>query len=31
VVWRTPDQLGAGLTSGALDLSVAPVQVAANL
>ena len=30
-VWRTPDELRAGLTSGTIDLSVVPVQVAANL
>ena len=30
-VWRTPDELRAGLTSGAIDLSVVPAQVAANL
>lgn len=30
-VWRTPDELRAGLTSGAIDLSVVPVQAAANL
>jgi len=29
--WRTPDELRAGLTSGTIDLSVMPVQVAANL
>ncbi|SIQ80230.1 NitT/TauT family transport system substrate-binding protein [Paracoccus thiocyanatus] len=30
-VWRNPDELRAGLTSGAIDLSVVPVQTAANL
>lgn len=30
-VWRTPDELRAGLTSGAVDLSVVPAQAAANL
>lgn len=30
-VWRTPDELRAGLTSGGIDLSVMPVQAAANL
>jgi len=30
-VWRTPDELRAGLTSGAIDLSVVPAQVAASL
>lgn len=30
-VWRSPDELRAGLTSGTIDLSVVPVQVAANL
>jgi len=30
-VWRNPDELRAGLTSGAIDLSVVPVQSAANL
>lgn len=30
-VWRNPDELRAGLTSGAIDLSVVPVQAAANL
>lgn len=30
-VWRTPDELRAGLTSGGIDLSVVPAQVAANL
>lgn len=30
-VWRTPDELRAGLTSGAIDLSIVPVQAAANL
>src|SRR5690606_21383762 len=30
-VWRTPDELRAGLTSGAIDLSVMPTQSAANL
>ncbi|MFT0531316.1 ABC transporter substrate-binding protein [Castellaniella hirudinis] len=30
-VWRNPDELRAGLTSGQIDLSVVPVQVAANL
>lgn len=30
-VWRSPDELRAGLTSGAIDLSVVPAQVAANL
>lgn len=30
-VWRSPDELRAGLTSGAIDLSVVPVQAAANL
>ncbi|MFT3691450.1 ABC transporter substrate-binding protein [Paenirhodobacter sp.] len=31
VVWRTPDELRAGLTSGRIGLSVVPVQAAANL
>lgn len=30
-VWRNPDELRAGLTSGQIDLSVVPVQAAANL
>ncbi len=30
-VWRTPDELRAGLTSGQILLSVVPVQAAANL
>ena len=30
-VWRNPDELRAGLTSGAMSVFVAPVQVAANL
>ena len=30
-VWRNPDELRAGLTSGTIDLSVVPVQVASNL
>lgn len=30
-VWRNPDELRAGLTSGQIDLSIVPVQVAANL
>jgi len=30
-VWRTPDELRAGLTSGDIDLSVVPSQVAANM
>lgn len=30
-VWRSPDELRAGLTSGTIDLSVVPVQVASNL
>lgn len=30
-VWRSPDELRAGLTSGVIDLSVVPVQVASNL
>lgn len=30
-VWRTPDELRAGLTSGDIDLSVVPAQAAANL
>ncbi len=30
-VWRTPDELRAGLTSGEIDLSIVPAQVAANL
>lgn len=30
-IWRSPDELRAGLTSGTIDLSVMPVQVAANL
>ncbi len=30
-VWRTPDELRAGLTSGAIDVSVVPTQAAANL
>lgn len=29
--WRTPDELRAGLTSGNIQLSVVPVQAAANL
>lgn len=29
--WRTPDELRAGLTSGGIQLSVVPVQAAANL
>lgn len=29
--WRTPDQLRAGLTSGEIELSVVPIQAAANL
>ncbi|AVO37961.1 ABC transporter substrate-binding protein [Pukyongiella litopenaei] len=29
--WRTPDELRAGLTSGSIQLSVVPVQAAANL
>lgn len=29
--WTNPDELRAGLTSGAIDLSVVPVQAAANL
>lgn len=29
--WRNPDELRAGLTSGAIQLSIAPVQAAANL
>lgn len=29
--WRHPDELRAGLTSGRIELSVAPVQAAANL
>lgn len=29
--WRNPDELRAGLTSGSIDLSVVPVQAAANL
>jgi NitT/TauT family transport system substrate-binding protein len=29
--WRNPDELRAGLTSGAITLSVVPVQAAANL
>lgn len=29
--WTNPDELRAGLTSGAMDLSVVPVQAAANL
>lgn len=29
--WRTPDELRAGLTSGTMQLSVVPVQAAANL
>jgi len=29
--WRTPDELRAGLASGRIALSVAPVQAAANL
>ncbi len=29
--WRNPDELRAGLTSGAIALSVVPVQAAANL
>ena len=30
-VWRNPDELRAGLTSGSIDLSVVPAQAAANL
>lgn len=30
-VWRNPDELRAGLTSGTMSVFVAPVQVAANL
>lgn len=30
-VWRNPDELRAGLTSGQIDLSIVPVQAAANL
>ncbi|PVB62357.1 ABC transporter substrate-binding protein [Labrenzia sp. 011] len=30
-VWRNPDELRAGLTSGEIGLSVVPVQAAANL
>lgn len=30
-IWRTPDELRAGLASGAIGLSVVPVQAAANL
>ncbi|MEM1046828.1 MAG: ABC transporter substrate-binding protein [Pseudomonadota bacterium] len=30
-VWRNPDELRAGLTSGAILLSVVPIQAAANL
>lgn len=30
-VWRNPDELRAGLTSGGIDLSIVPVQAAANL
>lgn len=30
-IWRTPDELRAGLASGGIDLSVVPVQAAANL
>lgn len=30
-VWRNPDELRAGLTSGDIDLSVVPTQAAANL
>src|SRR5690606_12934312 len=30
-VWRNPDELRAGLTSGQIDLSIVPVQVATNL
>lgn len=30
-VWRSPDELRAGLTSGAIDLSIVPTQAAANL
>lgn len=29
--WRNPDELRAGLTSGSIQLSVGPVQAAANL
>lgn len=29
--WRNPDELRAGLTSGEIELSVVPVQAAANL
>lgn len=29
--WRNPDELRAGLTSGAIELSVVPIQAAANL
>lgn len=31
LVWRSPDELRAGLTSGQIGLSVVPVQAAANL
>lgn len=30
-VWRNPDELRAGLSSGAIDLSIVPTQAAANL
>src|SRR5690606_550233 len=30
-VWRTPDELRAGLTSGSIDLSVVPAQAGASL
>lgn len=30
-VWRNPDELRAGLTSGAMSVAVMPVQVAANM
>ncbi|MCL3883042.1 ABC transporter substrate-binding protein [Marivita sp. GX14005] len=29
--WRSPDELRAGLTSGSIQLSIVPVQAAANL
>lgn len=31
VIWRSPDELRAGLTSGSIDLSIVPIQSAANL
>ena len=31
VIWRSPDELRAGLASGAIELSIVPIQSAANL